>query len=41
VPYLYVSEMDVSQVDVAANASASLTMSEAQLPGGCKVCSLV
>lgn len=38
VPYLYVSELDVSQIDVAANPDGlvALTMSEAMLPGGCQ-----
>lgn len=36
VPYFYVSEMDVSQLDIVANATASLTVSEAQLPEGCQ-----
>lgn len=38
-PYFYVSEMDVSQIDIAANPEGlvSFTMSEAALPGGCQM----
>lgn len=37
-PYFYVSPMDVSQIDVAANPQGlvAFTMSEAALPGGCQ-----
>jgi len=38
-PYFYVSEMDVSQIDVAANPDGlvAFTVSEAALPGGCQM----
>lgn len=36
IPYFYVSEMDVSQIDAQSNNIVSLTMSEAQLPEGCQ-----
>lgn len=35
IPYFYVSDMDVSQLDLVANPMASITVSEAQLPQGC------
>lgn len=38
IPYIYVSEMDVSQIHIAANPDGlvSFTFSEAALPGGCQ-----
>ena len=35
IPYFFVSEMDVSQVDATANSLVSLTLSEAALTDGC------